>query len=52
MPPWPPVVSCPIVGATEPNHLQDAVAALGLDLTGSEIADLEAPYQPQDNYWW
>jgi aryl-alcohol dehydrogenase-like predicted oxidoreductase len=47
-----PVVSCPIVGATKPNHLQDAVAALALDLTGAEIADLEAPYQPQDNYWW
>ena len=28
-----PVVSCPIVGATKPNHLQDAVAALDLDLT-------------------
>jgi aryl-alcohol dehydrogenase-like predicted oxidoreductase len=47
-----PVVSCPIVGATKPNHLQDAVAALALDLTGAEIAALEAPYQPQDNYWW
>jgi aryl-alcohol dehydrogenase-like predicted oxidoreductase len=47
-----PVVSCPIVGATKPNHLQDAVAALDLGLTGGEIADLEAPYQPQDNYWW
>ena len=23
-----PVVSCPIVGATKPKHLQDAVAAL------------------------
>jgi aryl-alcohol dehydrogenase-like predicted oxidoreductase len=47
-----PVVSCPIVGATKPNHLRDAVAALALDLTADEIAELETPYQPQDNYWW
>ncbi|WP_426512334.1 aldo/keto reductase [Dactylosporangium sp. McL0621] len=47
-----PVVSCPIVGATKPHHLRDAVAALALELTGDEIAELEAPYTPQDNYWW
>ncbi|MFI5897570.1 aldo/keto reductase [Actinoplanes sp. NPDC051513] len=47
-----PVVSCPIVGATKPHHLQDAVAALELSLTEAEIAALEAPYLPQDNYWW
>jgi aryl-alcohol dehydrogenase-like predicted oxidoreductase len=47
-----PVVSCPIVGATQPHHLQDAVAALELQLTGDEIAALEGPYQPQDNFWW
>jgi aryl-alcohol dehydrogenase-like predicted oxidoreductase len=47
-----PVVSCPIVGATKPHHLQDAVAALDLDLTDSEITDLEKSYTPQDNYWW
>jgi aryl-alcohol dehydrogenase-like predicted oxidoreductase len=47
-----PVVSCPIVGATKPHHLQDAVAALELRLTEGEIAELEAPYLPQDNYWW
>ncbi|MFC4068936.1 aldo/keto reductase [Actinoplanes subglobosus] len=47
-----PVVSCPIVGATKPHHLADAVAALGLRLTDDEIARLEGPYQPQDNYWW
>ncbi|GIF44591.1 aldo/keto reductase [Actinoplanes xinjiangensis] len=47
-----PVVSCPIVGATKTHHLQDAVAALDLVLTDEEIAALEAPYQPQDNYWW
>ena len=47
-----PVVSCPIVGATKPNHLQDAVAALALTLTDDEVTELETPYQPQDNYWW
>jgi aryl-alcohol dehydrogenase-like predicted oxidoreductase len=47
-----PVVSCPIVGATKPKHLTDAVAALELSLTEAEIAELEAPYTPQDNYWW
>ena len=47
-----PVVSCPIVGATRPSHLRDAVAALELELAEGEIAELEASYQPQDNYWW
>jgi aryl-alcohol dehydrogenase-like predicted oxidoreductase len=47
-----PVVSCPIVGATKPHHLRDAAAALALELTDTEIAALEAPYSPQDNYWW
>jgi 1-deoxyxylulose-5-phosphate synthase len=47
-----PVVSCPIAGATKPHHLSDAVAALDLDLTEGETAELEQPYTPQDNYWW
>jgi aryl-alcohol dehydrogenase-like predicted oxidoreductase len=47
-----PVVSCPIVGATKPHHLRDAVAALELRLTDSEIAAMEAPYRAQDNFWW
>jgi 1-deoxyxylulose-5-phosphate synthase len=47
-----PVVSCPIVGATKPHHLQDAVAALDLKLDREEIAALEEHYTPQDNYWW
>jgi aryl-alcohol dehydrogenase-like predicted oxidoreductase len=47
-----PVVSCPIVGATKPHHLQDAVAALEARLTEEEILALETPYLPQDNYWW
>jgi aryl-alcohol dehydrogenase-like predicted oxidoreductase len=47
-----PVVSCPIVGATTPHHLQDAVAALELSLTDAEKAAIEGRYTPQDNYWW
>ncbi|MEV6488618.1 aldo/keto reductase [Actinoplanes sp. NPDC051633] len=47
-----PVVASPIVGATRPKHLQDAVAALDLELTAGETAELEDPYTAQDNYWW
>ena len=47
-----PVVSCPIVGATKPKHLQDAVAALDVKLTDDETTALEDPYTAQDNYWW
>jgi aryl-alcohol dehydrogenase (NADP+) len=41
-----PGVTAPIIGASKPRHLDDAVAALSLGLTGDEIAKLEAPYQP------
>jgi aryl-alcohol dehydrogenase-like predicted oxidoreductase len=47
-----PVVSCPIVGATRPQHLQDAVDALDIVLTNAEMTALEEPYTAQDNYWW
>jgi aryl-alcohol dehydrogenase-like predicted oxidoreductase len=39
-----PVVTAPIVGATKPRHLPDAVAALDIKLTDDEIRALEAPY--------
>jgi aryl-alcohol dehydrogenase-like predicted oxidoreductase len=39
-----PAIASPIVGATKPPHLQDAVAALALLLTPEEIASLEEPY--------
>jgi aryl-alcohol dehydrogenase-like predicted oxidoreductase len=39
-------VTAPIVGASKPHHLDDAVAALSLKLTQAEIAALEAPYLP------
>jgi aryl-alcohol dehydrogenase-like predicted oxidoreductase len=41
-----PFVTSPIVGATKPNHLTDAVAALSKRLTPEEIASLEEPYTP------
>lgn len=41
-----PGVTSPIVGATKPNHLEDAVAALTIKLTPEEIASLEEPYLP------
>ncbi len=41
-----PGVTAPIVGATKPNHLSDALAAMSLRLDAEEIATLEAPYRP------
>jgi aryl-alcohol dehydrogenase-like predicted oxidoreductase len=41
-----PGVTAPIVGASKPQHLTDAVAALSLNLTPEEISALEAPYAP------
>ena len=40
------VVTAPIVGASKPQHLDDAAAALSLALTPEEIGLLEAPYTP------
>ena len=39
-------VTSPIVGATKVSHLDDAVAALQVKLSESEISALEAPYIP------
>jgi aryl-alcohol dehydrogenase-like predicted oxidoreductase len=39
-------VTAPIVGATKPHHLEDAVAALDITLTDEEISMLEEPYVP------
>jgi 1-deoxyxylulose-5-phosphate synthase len=41
-----PGVTAPIVGATKPGHLEDAVAALEVKLSPEEIALLEEPYAP------
>jgi 1-deoxyxylulose-5-phosphate synthase len=42
-----PGVTSPIIGATKPHHLSDAVAALGLRLTDAEIRRLEEHYRPR-----
>lgn len=39
-------VTSPIIGATKPTHLEDAVAALSIKLTAEEVAFLEEPYVP------
>ncbi len=39
-------VTAPIVGATKPHHLEEAVAALTVRLQDAEIEALEAPYVP------
>jgi len=41
-----PYVTAPIIGASKPQQLNDAVAALSLKLEPNEIEQLEAPYVP------
>jgi aryl-alcohol dehydrogenase-like predicted oxidoreductase len=41
-----PAVTAPIIGATKPHHLEDAIAALSIRLTPDEIQRLEEPYRP------
>ncbi|RKH14197.1 aldo/keto reductase [Corallococcus praedator] len=43
-----PVVTAPIIGATKPEHLEDAVKAVTLKLAPEEIKALEAPYKPHE----
>ncbi|HEY8302145.1 MAG TPA: aldo/keto reductase [Jatrophihabitans sp.] len=43
-----PVVDAPIIGATKAHHLDDAVAAVDLELTADELARLAAPYTPHE----
>ena len=42
-----PAVTAPIVGATKPEHLADAVAAVDLELSDAELARLEEHYTPR-----
>lgn len=41
--PW---VTAPLIGASKPQHLDDAIQALSLTLDDEEIQFLEAPYRP------
>lgn len=43
-----PGVTTPIIGATRTSHIDDAVAALDLRLTESEIITLEENYRPRN----
>lgn len=40
------VVTAPIIGASKPGHLEDAVGALSVNLSNEDIRRLEEPYQP------
>ncbi|WP_340374242.1 aldo/keto reductase [Streptomyces sp. SS7] len=39
-------VTAPIIGASKPRHLEDAVAAVEWELTAEEREELERPYTP------
>ena len=41
-----PGITAPIIGASKPGHIDDAAAALKIDLSEAEVAALEAPYLP------
>ena len=45
-----PAVGAPIIGATKPHHLDDALAAVTLSLSSAEVSKLEEPYQPRAPY--
>lgn len=40
-----PGVTAPVVGATKLKHLDDAIAAVEIELSADEVAILEAPYR-------
>jgi 1-deoxyxylulose-5-phosphate synthase len=39
-------MTAPIIGATKLHHIDDAIAALRIELSSDEIATLERPYRP------
>ncbi len=43
-----PGVSAPIIGATKMAHLEDAIAAVDVELSQDEVESLEAPYSPHE----
>jgi len=44
------VVIAPLVGATKPSHISDAIASLEIQLTDDEASALEAPYTPRHDF--
>ena len=45
-----PVVTAPLVGAGSPQQIDDAVAALEVELTDDEVRALEGPYTPRHDF--
>jgi diketogulonate reductase-like aldo/keto reductase len=45
-----PVVVAPLVSATKPSHIDDAVASLEIELTDDEARVLEGPYTPRYDF--
>lgn len=39
-------VTAPIIGATKPHHIDQAVGALDIELSAEEMAELQQPYEP------
>ncbi len=44
-----PAVTAPIVGASKQSQLEEAVAALEIELSDDEVQSLEGPYTPREN---
>jgi diketogulonate reductase-like aldo/keto reductase len=44
------VVVAPLVGASKPSHLDDAVDSLQIELNDEEVAALETPYTPRPDF--
>jgi aryl-alcohol dehydrogenase-like predicted oxidoreductase len=42
-----PYITSPIVGATKLQHLEEAVAAVEVKLSGDDVKTLEELYQPK-----
>jgi aryl-alcohol dehydrogenase (NADP+) len=42
-----PTITAPIIGASKPHHIGDAVKALEVKLTADELKTLQAPYKPK-----
>ena len=42
-----PGVTAPIIGASRPEQLEDAIAAADVELDAAERASLEEPYRPR-----
>ncbi|MFG1956678.1 aldo/keto reductase [Nonomuraea sp. NPDC049028] len=43
-----PTVTAPIVGATKPGHVDDALAAVSVSLSDKDLASLAEPYRPRE----